>query len=66
LSGRAKSGAPPSRSDIHSGDMTYTLHAFFRQLLCRPYLANIEALGESLLEFRSRADLTRWLRENAS
>jgi hypothetical protein len=29
-------------------------------------LANVEALGESLLEFRSRADLARWLRENAS
>jgi hypothetical protein len=29
-------------------------------------LAKIEALGESLLEFKSRADLTRWLKTNAS
>jgi hypothetical protein len=29
-------------------------------------LAKIEALGESLLEFRSSADLFRWLKQNAS
>lgn len=29
-------------------------------------LAKIEALGESLLEFESRADLARWLKANAS
>ena len=28
-------------------------------------LPKIEALGEALLDFRSRADLTRWLRENS-
>ncbi len=29
-------------------------------------LAKIEALGEALLDFRSRTDLARWLRENSS
>jgi hypothetical protein len=29
-------------------------------------LEKIEALGESLLEFNSRADLVRWLKNNAS
>ena len=29
-------------------------------------LLKIEALGESLLEFESRADLARWLKKNVS
>ena len=29
-------------------------------------LEKIEALGESLLEFNSRADLVRWLKNNTS
>jgi hypothetical protein len=29
-------------------------------------LAKIETLGESLLDFESRADLFRWLKQNAS
>jgi hypothetical protein len=34
--------------------------------ICKLDLARIGLLGKSLLEFESRADLTRWLKENAS
>jgi hypothetical protein len=37
-----------------------------KRLIERMNLATIEALGESLLDFQSRADLARWLKKNAS
>jgi len=40
------------------------LSAFQERAVRKLGLPKIEALGEALLDFRSRADLTRWLREN--
>ena len=40
--------------------------ALFKQLIGKLDLPKIEALGESLLEFKSRADLKAWLKKNAS
>ena len=41
------------------------LSASHQRLVRELDLAKIEALGEALLDFRSRAGLTRWLRENS-
>lgn len=42
-----------------------TLPGFQEKAIRKLELSRIEALGEALLEFTTRADLTRWLRKNA-
>ncbi len=37
-----------------------------KNLIRRLTLPKLEALADSLLDFKSRADLTRWLKQNAS
>ncbi len=60
----------------HEGELEHVLRQLSRRLdsvsmaqerLIRSLdLPKIEALGESLLGFKSRADLARWLKKNAS
>jgi len=60
----------------HAGEVALVLRLLVRRLGILPTsqkrkierleLSKIEALGESLLEFKSRADLARWLKTNAS
>ncbi len=60
----------------HEGEVELVLRLLSRRLGALPVsqkkliqnldLAKIEALGESLLEFKSRTDLVRWLKKNAS
>ena len=60
----------------HKGEVDLVLRQLVRRIGTLPVsqqkriekldLPKIEALAESLLDFTSRADLTRWLKQNAS
>ena len=64
------------RKGRHEGEAELVLRLLNRRLGALPAsqksvirkldLAKIEALGESLLAFECRADLARWLKQNAS